>query len=234
MNYYTKKPNNNSAFTVSAKTVLKQFLLFIVIVASILLIAYAPKIKDNPNPAELREQFFAEYGKFYEAFRIMEAKNFLVSNLNRTPSFGRKFGGFFELESLCDDFLDSCLWNNITYKTLDGEIIPAYLGAPNLGQFRTRSGALYMLYGYGNEMWIFVDINGIKKLPNRFGLDIFAFYIGEDAMSLKLMGAEGTPFQTMNLYCNPYTSNKYNGLSCPIKATLDKEYFNDMHKILYK
>ena len=234
MNYNTNKSDKGSAFTVSGMTVLKQFILFIVIVASILVIAYAPKLKDNPNPTELREQFFAEYGRFYEAYRAMEHRGFLAANLNRTPSFGRKFGGFFDLESLCEDYFDTCLWNNLTYKTLDGEIIPAYLGSPNVGQFRTKSGALYLLYSYGNEMWIFVDVNGIKKLPNRFGFDIFAFYIGDEDLSLKLMGAEGTPFQTMNLYCNPYTSNKYNGMSCPIKAILDKDFFIDMHKILYK
>lgn len=233
MNYFTKKDDKKSAFTVSTKTVIIQFTIFILFVLTILGIAYIPKLRENPKPVELKEQFFQEYGNFYEAFRVMQLKSFLESDLNRTPSFGRKFAGFFKIESTCEDYFDACLWNNLTYKTLDGEIIPAYMGAPNVGQFRTRTGALYMLYGYANEMWVFVDVNGIKKGPNRFGIDTFAFFIDEEGSSLKLMGAQGTPFQIMDLYCNPYTSNKYNGLACPIKATIDQEYFKDTVNILY-
>ncbi len=232
MNYYTKK-RTESAFNGSVKSLIIHFIILVVFSTTILLIYFAPKLKDNPKPNELREQFFIEYGALHESFKAMQAKNFLASNLNRSPSFARKFGGFFKLESICDDYFDSCLWNNLTYKTLDGGIIPSYLGVPNVGQFKTRTGALYLLYSNGSEMWILIDVNGIKKLPNRLGLDTFAFFIDDDESTVKLMGADGTPFKMMDLYCNPYTSNKYNGMSCPIKATLDQDYFDDMIKILY-
>ena len=164
----------------------------------------------------------------------MHSRNFDFEQNNKSHHFLKKFAGFFDLESVCESYTEPCLWNNLTYKTLDGEITPAYYGTPNIGQFITKSGALYMLYTYGeNDLWAFVDINGIRKRPNRFGIDVFLFYIPANTGILRYMGASGTPYQSISLYCNPYVSNKFNGFSCPYKAVLDRNYFEEAIALMY-
>lgn len=185
------------------------------------------------DPSDLQYKFIKEYSDLNNAYQMMKKKDFDFEVRDKRHGFARKFAGFFKLESVCEDYSDACLWNNITYKTLDGNIIAVYLGAPNVGQFRTVSGALYMLYSFENDLWIMVDTNGIVKGPNRFGVDLFGYYIRDNNSGLKFMGERTTPYSNLVLYCNPEESNKYNGLSCPYKAFIDKEYFPSTIEKLY-
>lgn len=232
MSYYDKKREKVVA-QISLKNILFNLLVFFIMTGVIAFLFSVPKIRDTYNPTELRQQFLAEHTEFVEAFRLMKERNFNFQELNKSHAYAKKFAGFFKLEGLCDDYFEACLFNNLTYRTLDGGIVPSYFGSPNVGQFRTRSGALYLIYKYENDLWIFVDVNGIKKKPNRFGVDIFGFYIDEDGNSLKAMGTAGTPFQSINEYCNPKISNRYNGMSCPIKALIDDDYFVNTIKTLF-
>lgn len=186
------------------------------------------------TPASAKEMFYSEVSNFYTVYKGMMEKDFDFSVYKKNPKFFKKFAGFFNLSSTCSDYTEPCLWNSMTYKTLDGEISPSYFGVPNVGQFITKSGALYMLYAYeDNNLWIFVDVNGIKGKPNRFGVDVFSFYIDSGNPELQYMGAKGTPYKSLNLYCNPYDSNKYNGLACSYKVVLDENYFDDTFKALF-
>ena len=220
--------------TFSAKAYLfKCFLFFAVVFAVIGWNKYSD-FKARLNPEETRNRFFEEAQALGTAVSDMHQRGFDLVGYKKNRQFFKRFAGFFDLEGVCDNYSDPCLWNNMTYKTLDGEITPSYYNTPNVGQFRTKSGALYMLYSYeDNDLRIFVDINGIKQKPNRFGMDVFAFYVDTYSGALRYMGEDGTPYKELNLYCNPYVSNKYNGISCPYKAVLDKDYFIDTFKVVY-
>lgn len=232
MSYYTKiKEKKKIEFSWKKFLIKFAITLGIIFIASLAIII--PKMSNRLNPEHLQARFMLEYNDLKQAYKAMQKKGFDVILVKVDNNFAKKFAGYFKLESTCDDYSDACLFNNLTYKTLDGKIIPLYYGAPNVGQFRTRSGALYMLYWYGDSLWVFIDINGIAQKPNRFGLDLFAFLINENDRQLRMMGSKGTPFIDMDLYCNPLISNKFNGLSCPFKAVMDQDYFEKTIKDLH-
>ena len=230
---YLKKHDVTEDF--SAGMYILKCLLFFGIIAAVVCWNRYLDFKARLQPEETREKFIEEARIFYSTVDNMRSKNFDLVGFKKDRTFFKKFAGFFDIDGVCDNYTDPCLWNNMTYKTLDGEITPSFYRTPNIGQFRTKTGALYMLYSYDeNDLRVFVDINGINKKPNRFGADVFAFYMDSYSGDLKYMGDAGTPYRNMNLYCNPYTSNKFNGFACPYKAILDKEYFNDTFKVIYK
>lgn len=203
-----------------------------------LLIFYGLKkneeIKTKLTPAVTQEKFIQEVTKLYTGFAKMKKDHFDFMDRKPKHVFTKKFAKYFDTETTCNDFYkDPCLWNNYTYKTLDGEIKPYFFGRPDIGQFITKSGALYTIYSdKDNGLSIFIDINGTKGKPNRFGIDLFGFYIDTNYPDLRCMGEIETPYVSINLYCNPYNSNKYNGLSCSYKAALENDYFNEVFKLL--
>ena len=171
MSYYNKKFEIKDTF--SPGWYLLKVALFFAVAFSIIGIHRFYEYNSRLEPVAARERFMEEARDFHNAVENMHHKHFDFSAYKKSRVFFKKFAGFFNLESLCDNYSDACLWNNLTYRTLDGEILPVYYGTPNVGQFRVKSGALYMLYTYGeNDLWIFVDGNGINRQPNRFGLGL--------------------------------------------------------------
>ena len=170
---------NKKVASVLKKSVL--LLCIISIIASLLSLFF---YKYRVDPVQLQSKFFTSYNELSDAYKFMKNKNVDFESIENPISFYKQFAGFFQLEYLCTDFSEPCLWNNFTYKTLDGDIRPVYYGRPNIGQFITRNGALIMLYKEDNSLRIFIDTNGINRKPNRFGLDLFAFYIKDNSNKL--------------------------------------------------
>ena len=214
-------------------SIVGKVILCLVIFSIIIAIVCGFIYKYRVDPIQLQSKFFNSYNELNDAYRLMKSKNMDFENIQNPNSYIKKFAGYFKLESLCSDFSEPCLWNNFTYKTLDGGIIPVYYGRPNVGQFITRSGALFMIYEEDDSIRIYIDTNGIYRKPNRFGLDLFAFYIKDNKTGLQVMGDKNTPYRNISFFCNPYVSNKYNGMACPFKAIYDNNFFENTIKILY-
>jgi hypothetical protein len=73
--------------------------------------------------------------------------------------------------------------------------------------------------GAGNErVWVWFDVNGYDKKPNRVGVDLFAFELTKDGEFLP-MGAKGTLFYGADsTYCSKTSQNDLNGINCTYKV----------------
>jgi len=128
------------------------------------------------------------------------------------------------------------------YKTYDGK---NYINPSEMddAQYVLPDGTVLMFewdmlhYKDGSHCWIFIDINGYKQKPNRWGVDLFTFQVydgkvmafGDDGTVLKSGG--NTEDVTVEKYCNLNVSNSYNGLACAHLAKSDSSYFNKVVKL---
>lgn len=84
-----------------------------------------------------------------------------------------------------------------------------------------------------SHCWIFVDVNGYKKKPNRWGVDLFTFQVIDG--KVLAFGDIGTVYNkkdvTVERYCNENVSNNVNGLACAHLAKSDATYFKRVVKL---
>ncbi len=221
---YTKDPNANRKRLLT--------ILFILLASYYL----GPKLKGQVSAVQLKSQYFKVYREFSQAVALYQYKDgeFAPSSYAEPRRFVQTFSSLFAVDTLCEEDSNLCLPSSKSpvYTTLDGKKHPKFLKDPNIGQFVLLDGTLVILNEVNGNLWVNVDINGIKRKPNKLGLDVFTFFIGSDESNMKLMGASGTPYMNLSKYCNPYTSNKYNGLPCSYKAILDKTYFEEFKFLL--
>ena len=88
-------------------------------------------------------------------------------------------------------------------------------------------------YTDGTHCWIYVDINGYKNKPNRWGVDLFTFQVIDG--KVLAFGDKGTVYTsasagskeevTVEKYCNLNESHNLNGLACSYLAKSDASYF---------
>lgn len=99
------------------------------------------------------------------------------------------------------------------------------------GSFITLDGILYMFEnaGGGNRhtTYITIDVNGMKKPPNKWGYDLFTFQLTNEGKLLP-MGAEGTHYTDMATYCSVNSTSSFNGIACAQKAFTETDYFKKL------
>ena len=111
-----------------------------------------------------------------------------------------------------------------TYKTYSGNTANENLFDD--GQIILNDGS-HMLFenpGRGSAVYVSIDVNGYKKLPNKWGEDVFTFQLMNDGKLLP-MGAEGTSFRNTATYCSKTSSNVYNGIACANRAIYDSSFW---------
>ena len=111
-----------------------------------------------------------------------------------------------------------------TYKTYSGNI--ANVNLFDDGQIILNDGS-HMLFenpGGGIPVYVSIDVNGYKKLPNKWGEDVFTFQLMNDGKLLP-MGAEGTSFRNTATYCSKTSSHVYNGIACANRAIYDSSFW---------
>ena len=182
----------------------------------------------------LRSQFLKSYSTIQQAFRQMEADDISTdpaSYAKKMGSFYKTFKSYFKGAHECGYYLETqktlpCFdWQSKTYKSFDGNstIDRDYFTD---GQIVLPDGTLIMIDNpnWGDFVYIFVDINGYKSLPNRLGYDLFAFHFVDG--ELKTMGDTGTQYKNIEVYCNlSQTNNSFNGLACEHRAKNESDYF---------
>lgn len=111
-----------------------------------------------------------------------------------------------------------------TYKTYSGNIANENLFDD--GQIILNDGSLLLFEnpGGGSAVYVSIDVNGYKKLPNKWGEDVFTFQLMNDGKLLP-MGAEGTNFRNTATYCSKTSSNQFNGIACANRAIYDSSFW---------
>lgn len=99
----------------------------------------------------------------------------------------------------------------------------------NNGQFVLTDGSLIMIENWDiGNLYISIDVNGIKKRPNRWGQDLFTFQLTNDG-KLMPMGKPGTHYLPES-FCSSSSSHTYNGVGCTYWALTDKSFWDNMPK----
>lgn len=108
-----------------------------------------------------------------------------------------------------------------TYKTYSGNI--ANESFFDDGQIILNDGS-HLLFENVDNVFVSIDVNGYKKLPNKWGEDVFTFQLMNDGKLLP-MSAEGTSFRNTATYCSKTSSNVYNGIACANRAIYDSSFW---------
>lgn len=99
------------------------------------------------------------------------------------------------------------------------------------GQLILNDGAQLLFEGtdYSTSFYISVDINGYRKLPNKWGEDLFTFQLMENG-KLSPMGAPETDYQSPG-FCSRETDlnlvNWLNGIACANRAIYDNSFWDE-------
>ena len=98
------------------------------------------------------------------------------------------------------------------------------------GQFLVNDGTFYIIENSGgskDQIFISVDVNGLRKGPNAWGHDLFTFQLTTGGKVIP-MGAEGTYYDDLDTYCSPTSSNKENGIACTYRALYDNNFWKEL------
>ncbi|MDE6137832.1 MAG: type II secretion system GspH family protein [Candidatus Gastranaerophilales bacterium] len=188
---------------------------------------------------QLRAQFLKSYSVIQQVFKQMEADDIAIDPSdyydNTNGRFYKTFIKYLTNATNCGDLTNKT--NNPVcydysqnskdnpYKTLDGktDIAPSFFDD---GQILLSDGTLLLFENpsnaIGSPIFISVDLNGYKKLPNRWGYDLFTFRFMDG--ELKTVGDKNTSY-TVNTYCNINTTNSRNGIACAHRAKTESDYF---------
>ncbi len=128
--------------------------------------------------------------------------------------------------------IEDCNWSNCYNKAT-----PKYMNYANNapatntifseGNFVVKKGMLFMIDNDSSDLQVSVDINGYKKAPNRWGYDLFTFYLTDEGKFVPA-GAPNTARTSKNTYCSKESTNGSNGIACAYWALTDKDYFKNL------
>ena len=191
----------------------------------------------------LRSQFMKSYSLVQQAYKMMQADEVSTSpsdydrSNEEDASFKTVFQRYFTGTTDCGlngaNKEVPCLKGpSPTYKLLLGDsFVPITLFDD--GEFVLKDGTLLIFENPSGasfiRVWIFVDINGISRRPNRLGYDLFTFQLTDEG--LKAMGDNGTEYIGDN-YCSFSTTGSFNGITCANKAKNDPDYFKKVVKAI--
>nr|QGT49744.1 hypothetical protein Melaina855_1310 [uncultured Candidatus Melainabacteria bacterium] len=198
-----------------------------------------PGLMTTYKANQLRAQFLKTYSVVQQVFKQMEADDVAIDPRDYSDDKNGRFYKTFikyltnatncgnitkrSQNPACYDY--STNTNDRPYKTLDGKtsVAPSFFDD---GQILLADGTLILFENpsnaIGSPIYISIDLNGYKKLPNRWGYDLFTFRFLDG--ELKTVGDKNTGY-TVNSSCNIKTTNARNGIACAHKAKTESDYF---------
>ena len=200
-----------------------------------------PSLINNSQNRELQSALNKNYSVISQALDLMKAD--IGSDVNPADYAAREFfknyKNYFKLisQSSSTGVLSGTQEEGDTstlrvfagYKTYSG-IASLKNDIFDDGQILLPDGSLILIEnnGYSGKIFITVDINGVNKKPNIWGRDLFTFEIISKGKLLP-MGAEGTSYTNMSVYCSKNSKDTFNGIACTASALSDKDYFKKMY-----
>ena len=210
-----KRIKTKSAFT------LAEVLIALVIIGVIAALTISTAI-NKMQREELRSQFKKAFGVISQTVQKMKVDygNIIFNSTQDSASdFRNKFMKYFSV--VCkDNCMDNSKYKNHANKNNDPEM------QGHLRNCFTVHDGMIFCFSKGatsGTIYIDVDINGDKN-PNRWGYDVFTFYISNENQSL-MPSSDGVPY--FAFVCNN-TASDFNGPSCSVKAISDTNYFKKL------
>jgi prepilin-type N-terminal cleavage/methylation domain-containing protein len=184
-----------------------------------------PNLINNYKAKKLRTQFLKAYSTISQALRAMEADDVPItkSAYYGEQRFHTVFIKYLSGATLCNIRgkakgvgCATIVSSENPYLTFDGSTGLDTWWLDD-GQILLSDGIL-ILFEDSVNLFITVDINGVKNKPNRLGYDVFSWELNNHE-KLVPMGATGTYFQ--GFPCDVGTL----GLGCTKKAQSNSDYF---------
>ena len=181
-----------------------------------------PNVINNMQREELHSQFKKTISVTSQAVQKMKIDygDLIFDTENDTPKIFRdKFINYFSV-SCKDNCIDASKYKNYTNSVNASN---AYFS----NSFIAQDGAAYGFFkgDYSLYLYITVDINGLKG-PNRWGYDVFTFYISGSDIKPCDNGIPGTSIRCSDSY--PDLGS--NGAGCTAKAIANANYFKNLPK----
>lgn len=199
-----------------------------------------PTLMQNAQNRELEAALKKNYSIIQQAFKLYEAENGepLQDRQIAEKTLKPKIIKYFKVLHDCGygaEEADSCIPNYgqsseetfKNYKTYNNKNMHMYFFDD--GQFVLMDGSLILLKNnrLGDPVYVSIDVNGHKKLPNKWGHDLFTFQLMPSG-AIVPMGTEGTTRDNLERYCSVNSEDPLNGIACAYKALTEKDYFKNL------
>ena len=193
-----------------------------------------PTLMTNIKAQKMRTAFLKQYSVIQQVFKQMESDDIsLDPSTYAASTFYKTFANYLTGATLCSARSDNELCYHLGSNVYKG-ILRYYLDDGNIVM---KDGTLLMFENTvkttHTNVFITVDLNGIKNPPNALGFDTFTFEFKDGV--LRTMGDKDTQYQG-DEYCdldkvlnetNTYEVN--HGIACAQKAKEDSDYFKKLY-----
>ena len=193
-----------------------------------------PTLMTNIKAQKMRTAFLKQYSVIQQVFKQMESDDIsLDPSTYAASTFYKTFANYLTGATLCTSSSDNELCYHRDSNVYKG-ILRNYLDDGNIVM---KDGTLLMFENtrktVHTNVFITVDLNGIKNPPNALGFDTFTFEFKDGV--LRTMGDKDTQYQG-DAYCNldkvlneTNTYFAYHGIACAQKAKEDSDYFKKLY-----
>ena len=193
-----------------------------------------PTLMTNIKAQKMRTAFLKQYSVIQQVFKQMESDDIsLDPSTYAASTFYKTFANYLTGATLCSARSDNELCYHFGSNVYKG-ILRNYLDDGNIVM---KDGTLLMFENTvkttHTNVFITVDLNGIKNPPNALGFDTFTFEFKDGV--LRTMGDKDTQYQG-DAYCNldkvlneTNTYFAYHGIACAQKAKEDSDYFKKLY-----
>lgn len=195
-----------------------------------------PAVINNARNKELESRFKKSYSLLAQMVQLVVENEYGgVTELSQTDY--AQFGGYLKQYAGSDRKVGEIRWGTgdsssfmkETYKTYTGNTAS---GIFNDYAFYTSDGNATVFLDTGHahsvpDIFVAIDINNIDNKPNRYGFDLFGFYVDKKGRLLPF-GDQNTAYPEER-YCIGSSSHSENGLGCTRKAIIDPKYFTNLH-----
>ena len=188
-----------------------------------------PVLMSNARNKQFESALKKEYSVLLQALEMYKQENgapLLKSDCTyKQQCFKNNIKPYLKILSDCGP--DLCYKNySFKYETYSGR--NAGIDFFDDGQLVLSDGSALFFENPGRTdlavlLYVTVDVNGFKRLPNKWGVDTFTFQLMDDGRLLP-MGADGTDYGE-DAYCSKTSTNNKNGIACTNKALKDPNYF---------
>ena len=193
-----------------------------------------PTLMTNIKAQKMRTAFLKQYSVVQQVFKQMEADDVSLDPSTYTGvTFYKTFAKYLSGATLCYNKK-----NELCYTSTSEDIYKGiYKYFLDDGGILLKDGTLLMFENPGKtfhaNVFITVDLNGIKNPPNMLGFDTFTFEFKDGI--LRTMGDKDTEYQG-DEYCDldkvfkmksPYHANV--GIACAQKAKENSDYFKKLY-----
>ena len=179
---------------------------------------------ESGEPLNVRDYSYSYTGDNLKLYKAL--KPYIIANFCTTS------GCIDRIKVDENDDRPEAMQNMKEYKTYNNKVNTSSYYMEGGGFILPDSVAIYIENYNPKNLMLSVDVNGVRKRPNRWGHDLFTFSIDNETGKLIPNGVKGAQFDDTQreMYCSLTGSDKNNGITCSYYALTNPDYFKKLPK----